>query len=97
MLRLTCVFMATVGIGGELSLFGLDGTALEGARIVLYMCLALSVLSIFMGGTLHCNFEARAPPGRFVLRAGGRSRGPAPRRVRAVPFELAEQARGSDV
>ncbi len=70
MLRLTCIFLATVGIGGALGLFGLDGTAVEGARILFFMCLALSVLSIFMGRHAALQFRSeRRPPGRFVLRA----------------------------
>jgi uncharacterized membrane protein YtjA (UPF0391 family) len=90
MLRLTCIFLATVGIGGALGLFGLDGTALEGARIVFYMCLALSVLSIFMGRRAALQFRSeRRRPAVSSFAPGARSHGPAPRRVRAVPFELA--------
>ncbi len=49
MLRLAITFLVIALIAGALGLFGLEGTAMEGARILFFVFLVLFVISLVMG------------------------------------------------
>ena len=49
MLRWALVFLVIALIAGALGLFGLEGAAMEGARILFFVFLVLFVVSLLMG------------------------------------------------
>ncbi len=89
MLCLTFAFLVTAWIGAALGLLDFDGTALEGARILFFACILLSALSLFMVRRAASKFRSECrPPTVSSLPSRRASHGPAPRRVRAVTFDL---------
>jgi uncharacterized membrane protein YtjA (UPF0391 family) len=49
MLRWAIVFLIIALVAGALGLFGLEGTAMEAARILLFVFLVMFVVSLVMG------------------------------------------------